>query len=168
LRSGSALPDHALMSEPPPRILVIGYGNPGRRDDGLGPALAARLQALNLPGVTVENDYQLSIEHAEVVARYDVVVFADAARDVPGDGPFYLSPLTPAPDARSFSHSLSPQAVLELAAQCFGARPRGWLLGIRPADLDSFGEGISPQGQENLSSALAALQQAIETGQLAG
>ena len=49
------------MSEPTRRILVIGYGNPGRRDDGLGPALAARLEALALPGVTVESDFQLAI-----------------------------------------------------------------------------------------------------------
>lgn len=154
------------MSKPRPRILVIGFGNPGRRDDGLGPALAARLQALALPGVAVENDYQLSIEHAELVSRHDIVVFADAARDVPGDAPFYLRPLTPAPDAKSFSHSLSPQAVLQLAAECFGARPKGWILGIRPLDLDSFGEGLCPQAQQNLTAALDALLEAIETGRL--
>jgi DNA-binding response OmpR family regulator len=44
------------------RVLVIGYGNPGRLDDGLGPALAETLQRLDLPGVTVDADYQLTAE----------------------------------------------------------------------------------------------------------
>ena len=60
------------------RILLIGYGNPGRADDGLGPALADRIEALDLPGLTVESDYQLSIEHAALAAGHDIVIFADA------------------------------------------------------------------------------------------
>lgn len=44
------------------RILLIGYGNPGRGDDGLGPALAAAIEAMELPGVTVEADYQLMVD----------------------------------------------------------------------------------------------------------
>jgi len=159
--------DDALMSEQALRILVIGYGNPGRRDDGLGPALAARLEALGLPGVTVESDYQLSIEHAERAARHDIVVFADAAADIDGHAPFYLRSVQPAPDAFHFSHSVSPQAVLHLAAQCFDSRPRGWLLGIRPVDLDSFAEGLTPQAQTNLGAALEALRAAFDSGLLA-
>ena len=34
-------------------MLLLGYGNPGRLDDGLGPALAAQVERLALPGVTV-------------------------------------------------------------------------------------------------------------------
>jgi len=64
-------------------VLVIGYGNPGRRDDGLGPALAERLQELRLPGVDVDADYQLTVEDAAAAAEHDVVVFADAAQAGP-------------------------------------------------------------------------------------
>ncbi|VGO14536.1 hypothetical protein PDESU_03099 [Pontiella desulfatans] len=64
--------------------LVIGYGNPGRLDDGLGPAFAERIQGLGLSGVTVESNYQLNIEDAELVSRYDTVVFADASVDAAG------------------------------------------------------------------------------------
>ena len=154
------------MSQKPLRVLVLGYGNPGRRDDGLGAALAERVQALALQGVTVETDYQLSPEHAHTAAAHDVVVFVDAATDVDGDAPFYLRPVGPAPAGRSFSHSLSPQAVLALAEQCFGAKPRGWLLGIRPVDLESFGEGLTPQAEANLAAALAALQTALQNNSL--
>jgi hypothetical protein len=57
--------------------------------------------------------------------------------------------------------------VLRLAAQCFAAHPNGWLLGIRPMDLESFAEGLTPEAEANLSAALAAFREAIESGQLA-
>jgi hydrogenase maturation protease len=155
------------MSRHSPRILVIGYGNPGRRDDGLGPAFAARLEVLQLPGVTIESDYQLAIEHAHLAAQHDIVVFADAAADTDGEGPFYLRPVHPAPEDRYSSHSVSPQAVLRLTAQCFGAHPSGWLLGIRPTDLESFAEGLTPEAESNLSAALTAFREAVESGRLA-
>jgi hydrogenase maturation protease len=155
------------MSPPPsPRILVIGYGNPGRRDDGLGPAFATRLEALHLPGVTVESDYQLAIEHAHSAAQHDIVVFADAAKDIDPKSSFYLRPIKPAPDAHYTSHSISPQAVLQLAAQCFSAHPVGWLLGIRPTDLESFAEGLAPEAKANLAEALVAFRRAVESGDL--
>ena len=155
------------MSEPAPRILVIGYGNAGHCDDGLGPALAERIEALALPGVTVESDFQLAIEHAHSASQYDVVVFADAAADLKGDAPFYLRPVQPAAERPGFSHTISPAAVLHLAAECFGAHPRGLLLGIRPVDLTSFADGLTPEAEANLAAALAALRAAIASGQLA-
>ena len=38
---------------PHPRAAVIGVGNPYRRDDGIGPAVAAGIGGLHLPGVRV-------------------------------------------------------------------------------------------------------------------
>ena len=44
------------MSKNGVKTLLIGYGNPGRLDDGLGPALAEAVAKLAIPGVTVEAD----------------------------------------------------------------------------------------------------------------
>jgi len=155
--------------EAPPRILVIGFGNPGRRDDGLGPALAAQLAARQLPGVTIESDYQLCLEHAELVARHESTLFVDAAIDVPGHAPFRLGPLETLDEVSCFSHQLSPQAVLHVAAQCFGARPHAWLLGVRAEDVDSFAEGLTSAAERNLAAALDAalawIASAATTGQ---
>jgi hydrogenase maturation protease len=137
------------------RLLVIGYGNPGRADDGLGPALAAGLEALRIPGLTVESDYQLSIEHAAMAAGHDVVVFADA--DPLSDGPFYLRRVDPAPGGRFTSHNVSPGEVLHLARTCFNASPEGYLLGMRAAVLDRFDEGLSVPAREGLEAALRYL-----------
>ena len=45
-----------------PNILFYGYGNPGRGDDGLGPALVAALESLISTGLDCESAYQLSVE----------------------------------------------------------------------------------------------------------
>jgi hydrogenase maturation protease len=138
------------------RILVIGYGNPGRGDDGLGPALAERLEGLHLPGVTVESDYQLAIEHAAMAAEHDVVVFADAAMDA-GE-PFYFRPLEAAHAPPSFtSHGISPEEVMYLTGSCFRSFPAGYVLGIRASEVDDFREGLSSSAEENLGKALEHL-----------
>nr|MDQ2730551.1 hydrogenase maturation protease [Armatimonadota bacterium] len=66
--------------------LVIGYGNPLRRDDGLGPMAAQRLAALADPlRVQVLTPYQLSPELAEPISQARFVLFIDASEEgVPG------------------------------------------------------------------------------------
>ncbi|MCU0255539.1 MAG: hydrogenase maturation protease [Vicinamibacterales bacterium] len=144
-----------------PRVLVVGYGNPARGDDGLGPALADRLEALALEGVTVDADYQLSVEHAALAAEHDVVVFADATSR--GDRAFSFAPLAPTGDTAFCEHAVTPAQVLGLAASCFGATPAGYVLGIRGHALDGFDEGLTPEARAGLEAALGHLVRFIET-----
>src|SRR5687767_15002380 len=67
------------------KLLVIGYGNTLRRDDGVGPRVAETVGALRLPGVRTLVCQQLSPEHAEPISQADAVVFVDAAVDAPGE-----------------------------------------------------------------------------------
>ena len=143
-----------------PRILVIGYGNPGRRDDGLGPALAAALDGMALPGVTVDADYQLTIEHAAEIAAHDAVIFADAA--VRGPAPFEFRRLDPGEPATFSTHSVSPAGVLALAQQCFAARTCGYVLALRGYEFNEFGEGLSPPAQANLAAAVEFLHTVLQ------
>lgn len=139
---------------PVTRVLLIGYGNPGRGDDGLGPALAARIEARALPGVTVDIDYQLTVDHAALIAGQDVVVFADAMMGL--DRPFQLTPVEGTAEALG-SHQVSPQAALTLAGLLFGQTPPGWVLAISGQDFGEVKEGLSPQATANLTLAEAHL-----------
>jgi hydrogenase maturation protease len=147
------------------RTLVLAYGNPGRRDDGLGPAFAAALEAEHLPGVTIDSDYQLTVEHAAALAEQDAVVFVDAA--CAGPAPLALRPLPPTPAdkldvAPTFStHSVSPAGVLALAAALFGARPAAYQLAIRGYEFNEFGEGLSGRAAANLAAALEFMLPAL-------
>lgn len=137
--------------------LVLAWGNPGRRDDGLGPAVAAALEALALPGVAVETGYQLEVEDAAELARYGRVLFVDADRA--GEAPFQVRRLEPEAGGIGFtSHSVAPGRLLALGRELFGARPEAWLMGIRGYEFDEFGEGLSPRAQANLETAVGFIR----------
>lgn len=146
-------------------MLVIGYGNPGRRDDGLGPALAAELERLGLPGVTVDSDYQLTVEAAAAAAGHDVVIFADAA--AAGPEPFDFRPVAPGPASSFSSHSTTPAGVLTLAGELFGSLPAAYVLGMRGYEFNEFNESLSERAQANLAAAVAFLSAALRDGRVA-
>ena len=145
------------------RLLLIGYGNPGRLDDGLGPALAAQVEKLGIPGLTVDSDYQLTVEHAADVAKCDAVIFADA--DVSGPEPFGFREIRPTQATPGFSsHALEPEDVLALAHTMFGARTRGFALGIRGYRFNDFGEALSDEARRNLGAAVTFVEKTIRDG----
>lgn len=135
--------------------LVIGYGNPGRGDDGLGPALAERLAAMSLPGVAVLVDFQLKPEHALRLAECRRVVFADAAMAL--HAPFRLSPLAPAETGDVTSHAMAPGVLLALARDLLGATPEAHVLALGGAEFGQMQDGLSEQAARNLEAALAHL-----------
>ncbi len=136
------------------RVLVLGYGNPGRRDDGLGPAFARRVEDWagdrdpGQPCIAVQVAYQLNIEDAALVAEHDHVVFVDATTQGP---PVQFSELSPSAHTCEFTtHSVTPAGILGLARDVFGARPGAWALAVRGYEFGDFGERLSSQATENL------------------
>jgi len=150
------------VSNPLPKILFIGYGNPGRLDDGLGPALAARVEALALKGMTVEADYQLEVENAFDVSMHDIVIFADAA--VRGKAPFFFKKIHPRSPLSLGSHSVSPEAVLFFAERIFHSRVRAYVLGIRGYEFNGYDERLSEQAEENLEEAFKFVAKLVQSG----
>jgi len=150
------------VSNPLPKVLFIGYGNPGRLDDGLGPALAARIEALSLKGLTVEADYQLAVENAFDVSRHDIVIFADAA--VRGRAPFFFKEIHPQSPLSLGSHSVSPEAVLFFAERLFHSRARAYVLGIRGYEFNGYDERLSEQAEKNLEEALQFVAELVLAG----
>ncbi len=152
------------MSERP-KTLLLGWGNPGRQDDGLGPALAGLVEAGAIDGVTVDTDYQLQIEDAAEIARHERVVFVDA--DSRGPEPFSCQRLRPSSTPLSFSsHSVSPAALLALSERLFGRLPEAWLVGVRGYRFDELEERLSPGARENLNAAASYLSSALRSGTL--
>ena len=141
-------------------ILVFGYGNQGRLDDGLGPAFAEVLQERRCPKVSVESDYQLNVEDAAMTASHRIVLFVDAA--VKGPEPFFIRKVEAKPHLSFTSHSLDPASVLSLAAELFGASVNGYTIGIRGYDFNEFGEKLSGKAQMNLEATLDFLLPVLE------
>lgn len=134
------------------QTLLIGFGNPGRQDDGLGPAFVSRVDALKLHGVVVETDYQLIVEHSALVATFAVVIFVDALAR--GTGQFIFRPIRPAVKKEFTTHLVEPASILSLAHSLYGAKTKGFALGIRGYKFDDFEEKLTSNAEENLEAAL--------------
>lgn len=134
-------------------MLLIGYGNPARGDDGLGPQFVERVTAEGIPGVTCLIEYQLSVEHALMVSQAGLVVFADAAR-LQGT-PFTFTPVVPDPGQDLASHSLFPGAVMSLSQILYGTLTEAHVMAIAGYEFDQLRESLSEAAARNLELALS-------------
>ena len=159
-----------------PSVLLLGYGNPGRRDDGLGPWIAEEIERRHGERVTVQTDFQLGIERCVDIAHHKVVVFLDAARV--GPEPFKVRQLSAAGSGTLFpivveerttievgftTHLSSPEILLALCESSFAARPLAWLVGVRGYRFDG-GEGLSRKALRNARAAIALLDALLARG----
>jgi hydrogenase maturation protease len=129
------------------RILVVGYGNPMRSDDGVGWQVAVDLfRANRCPDVEVLPSHQLTPELAPAVSRAETVIFIDCARgNSPGE--MLCREVRVESTPASFTHHVTPSALLTLSSELFGACPRAYLLSIQ-------GENYAPG--ESFSAVVAA------------
>jgi hydrogenase maturation protease len=136
--------DLGLRISPDPAsipLLVLGYGNTLRSDDGVGPKVAETVAALKLPGVEAMSYSLLTPELSEPVASASLVVFVDAALDASSD--VELRPLEPAASSQLMAHAANPPTLLALARDLFGHAPEAWCLAI-PVENIGIGEDLSP------------------------
>lgn len=144
------------------KILLYGFGNPARGDDGLGPALAAAIEELGISNLTVDANYQLTVEDAAEIAGYDAVVFADAATQ--GPTPFWFSRIDDTSIGSSIgwtSHSVSPVQVVALARGMFASKVAAYTLGIRGYEFGELDEALSSQAIDNLTEAVTFARKAL-------
>jgi hydrogenase maturation protease len=142
-------------------VLLYGYGNPGRGDDGLGPALAAAVEAMALPGVDVDANYQLNVEDSAELGRYQAVIFADAATE--GPSPFFFSRIddSGAGQLGFSSHSVTAVQVVALARDMFGSKVAAYTLGVRGYAFGELDQGLSEKARDNLAAAVAFTRKAL-------
>ena len=137
-------------------VVVIAVGNPSRGDDAIGPALAARLEREDLPGVEVIVDYQLQVEHALDLEDRQLAVFVDASISTPA--PCSVDVVLPERDASHSTHSLSPAALLETYVRCTGRQPPpARVLAVRGERFE-LGEPLSPAARVHLEAAWVQLR----------
>jgi len=156
-------------------VLVVGYGNPLRSDDGVGPVVAELLaDDPRLAGAQVRAAHELTPELALDVSQASLLVLVDAAEGI-GPGEIEVRDLAPRgrggiADAGQvgrpeeggppLTHHLDPGALLGLAAELWGAAPRTVLVGIGPASLE-LGDRLSPEVEAVLPLAVAAVVDAV-------
>ena len=125
------------------KVLIIGYGNPDREDDGIAWHI---LKALTVKlGLTSPESYedefpqfesidfafylQLTPEMAEDIAAYMYVCFVDAhTGSIPE--PVRLIDVNSAFQHTPFTHHLTPQSLLSLCETIYGKKPDAALVSV--------------------------------------
>lgn len=127
------------------RALIIGCGNPLCGDDALGQLIAQRIAASPRPQrIGVIQVHQLTPELAEPISRAALVIFVDAAADLP-PGRIRIAPIVwDVSDARaSVDHHCSPQRLLATAQQLYAQPPEAWAIVAGGQSWDA-GDALSP------------------------
>ena len=140
------------------RVLIVGFGNPDREDDGVAwyilKGLAKRLGRTTLDLETGGLDQlgqspdllfvlQLTPELAELVANYDYVCFVDAhTGDYPEDLRFDF--VVAGYQTSPFTHHMTPQTCLKLAETLYGYKPQAIVVSVRGHQF-GFSHALSTQ-----------------------
>jgi len=143
-----------------PTILIYGYGNPGRQDDGVGVAFAESLRhwaaAENLANLSFEVNYQLVPEDALTLAAVDIVIFADASGEE-GIDAYAFSPLTPVDTIAFTTHAMTPESILALCEELYDKNPKAFLMRLRGYSWEPAATTTEKAG-ENVTAALAFIK----------
>ncbi|MGB4645680.1 MAG: hydrogenase maturation protease [Dictyoglomaceae bacterium] len=135
------------------KIILVGFGNEYRRDDGLGIKLLDYFE--NIQKIKVQ---ELAFDLAENLKDYDIVIFSDAA--IEGDDVAFrkiekeekFSPLT---------HHMTCEELLIWISTLYHKEPEFYLLSMKGYDFD-FGEEFSEKARENLEKGVKTLEEFLK------
>jgi hydrogenase maturation protease len=138
-------------------VLILGYGNFDRQDDGVAWHILARLAAsLQVPFPALPEEFefnpgqkidfffslQLYPELAETISHYARVCFVDAHTGaVPNE--VNLEALAPVQQSSPFTHHLTAATLLSLASGIYQATPAALLVSVRGYGFE-FSQQLSP------------------------
>ena len=136
-----------------PRILLIGIGNSARGDDGLGWEFVEKISSLGYDFLDYEFRYQLQVEDAAFIGRYDVVIFVDASHEKLSLG-FQLNRCISAGHSFFSTHAQAPGAIVYLANHLYDKFPKAYTLAISGKDWE-LQTALSREATNNLDAAIS-------------
>jgi hydrogenase maturation protease len=139
-------------SRPHDSLLVIGYGNVLRSDDGAGILVAEAVAAWGRPDIRGVAVHQLTPELAESLSTPARVVFVDARVAPVGAEPALMA-LEPSSARHQAGHISDPRSLLNMARWLYGGCAEAWLLTV-PGVNFSIGERISATATRGIERAI--------------
>jgi len=158
-----------------PRTIIIGYGNIDRSDDGVA-CEVINLVRQNL-GQKILEDGDMGLENLdgeidsiflpqlvpeimELITGYEQIIFVDAhAGDDMED--LNCSKVTPKYVCATFTHHLTPDALLAFLKTLYQHEPEAYIVSVRAHDFD-FKRSFSPKTQSLLRPASDKIMQLLK------
>src|SRR5215831_18823281 len=116
-------------------VVIIGYGNELRGDDGIGPRVARRVAAGGWRGILFWAVPQLLPEMAEDLAGARLAIFIDARAGAGGEA-VEVRCIEPGGAAAGVTHFGDPRVLLALAQALYGWSPEAWLVTVAGEDFE--------------------------------
>ncbi len=149
------------------KILIYGYGNPGRQDDGLGNLFVDTakewVEKQGLTNIAFDSNYQLNIEDAAEISDKDIVVFVDASTEDIQD--FVLEQIKPDAKVEFSMHSVSASYVVHLCNDIYDKTPKSFLLHIKGYQWE-FMEKMTLEAKANFALAFEYMKPLLQNPQL--
>lgn len=143
-------------------ILVIGYGNPARCDDGVGEYVAKRLLDEDI-GIDILTLQELGPELCEDISGCELVFFVDAG--IEQEEPFLIREITPKYKTPIFSHHITPEMLLAITEELYKVNPKSYLVSIKGYNFD-FGFELSEKARQNSERAIEKIKEICMNWQL--
>lgn len=143
-------------------ILIIGYGNTLRSDDGAGQLVAEKIDNLQWENVRTIAVHQLTPELAFDIAESEKVIFIDAYSCTENEAKLKVESLKIEEDQVILAHSINPKSLLNLSHKLYDKLPPAWWVLIPAINFD-FGENISVVTNLNIESAITCIKDLIES-----
>ena len=126
-------------------MLVVGFGNPLRGDDGFGWEVAARLASIEKKGaIEVLTVQQLMPELAESLSKFDHVIFVDASCEgTPGEWrceSVSAGEMTP----NALGHRFGIPELLGHARALYGSAPQAQVISVTGESFEC-GDHLTPR-----------------------
>jgi hydrogenase maturation protease len=141
-------------------VLVIGYGNLLRSDDGVGQEVAKAIAAWEMPNVEAIAVHQLTPELVELLAKVDVAIFIDAYRATV-DQEIQVCSLEPAVSGVTSGHWCEPRVLLAMTQALYSKHPQAWWVMVPGATFE-LGECLSAVATQGMEVALQNVEQLIQ------
>ena len=145
------------------QILIIGYGNTSRQDDGIAPEFIKRMEEIlrkqNISNVQLISNSQLNLEDAHSISEKDIVFFVDASAENIKD--IIITKVRPIDSGSGYSlHSVSPGFILQLCHSLYKKKPAVYLVHVKGYEWE-IKEGLSNNAKKNLNSAIELILKLI-------
>ena len=145
-------------------FFIIGYGNPQRRDDGVGPHIVNRLHRLlkHRKDVHLLVLHQLEPDIIDTLKTADSLVFVDATVEALPQGRHWVE-LQPALDTMPFLiHQVAPAFILGLLQCLYHRHPKAWMISVEGNDF-GFGNGLSSDARKRATQVIGEITRFILT-----
>ena len=139
---------------------IIGYGNPHRKDDGIGPYVVEQLsrELGKGTGISLRSLHQLDPVLAEELQDAEVLILVDATVEPLKRG-LRWTRVQPKQDFSACdTHHLQPSVFAGLLESLYQRSPAMWLVSVQGNDF-GFGEGLSLEAQEKAERASSEIVQ---------